>query len=88
MSPRASRTQPAPSPWDAVGNLVEGPATNCGTAGVDGGSTCLAGADSVVTGTETVTYMNSSGAAKTVFLIVDGYETTDTGPFELAIQLQ
>ena len=49
---------------DAVVNVLSGPAATCGLQG------CLAGADATATGTETVTWVNATGTAQTVFVAV------------------
>ncbi len=74
--------------WDAVLNLVESPASTCGSGGTDGGMACLAGTDGVTAGTERLSWKNGTSATKGVFLLVDGYQTTSAGSFELSTWLE
>lgn len=67
---------------DVVLNLLDGPAASCATA-----SACLASADVGGSGAaETVSFVNASGARRTVYLVVSGYSP---GPmtFEVAATL-
>ncbi|MDX2013041.1 MAG: hypothetical protein SFW67_22800 [Myxococcaceae bacterium] len=55
---------------DAVVNVLTGPAATCGFQG------CLAGADMTVSGPESVTWFNGTGAAQTVFVAVGRFGMT------------
>lgn len=74
--------------WDAVINLVVAPSDNCGDA-VDGGTagavTCVAGADVATAGTDTAQWLNDTGSAVTVFVVIDGYDDGEEGDFSLNI---
>jgi hypothetical protein len=62
--------------WDIAVGIV----TNCSTAG----PSCLVGADSGFGGDpETVTYVNNTGNALQVYVIVDSYLPTEHGPFTI-----
>jgi hypothetical protein len=72
--------------WDTVINLIEEPASNCGSALADGGLsyTCVAGADAIGSN-ETVSYSNTTAAARTIYIHVDGWSSTDLGLFTLNV---
>ncbi|MBL8924592.1 MAG: hypothetical protein JNJ54_37425, partial [Myxococcaceae bacterium] len=72
--------------WDTVINLIEEPSSNCGSTLMDGGLgyACVAGADAIGSN-ETVTYANTTAAARTVYIHVDGWDATDLGAFTLAV---
>lgn len=58
---------------DVVVNIVEGPAANCNASPR---ITCLASADRGLDGQEDVaTWMNATGAAKSVFVVISNYKT-------------
>jgi hypothetical protein len=74
--------------FDATLNAVIG-AAKCGTAGADGGTqgiNCVAGSDNFGSANETLTYLNASGAAQTVLLLVDSVSST-VGTFDLTTSL-
>jgi len=79
------------SNFDAVLNLVEGPASNCvGSALADGGTgvVCAASSDNAYPDAyEVVSVNNTSGATKTYYLIIDGYGSTDTGVYSMAVYI-
>ncbi len=84
----AVTTAATPAGFDAIVQIIAAPATNCGSGNPTTGITCLATADSVVSGTETATYANTSGAAQTVFIMIEGYATTaNAGPFTMVTSL-
>jgi hypothetical protein len=63
-------------------SLIEGPATNCSDTSV-----CLAQADTGFDGDpETATYMNASGATKTVLIVVGSWYPSMN--FDLSVQVQ
>ena len=66
---------------DPALSLIEGPASNCTDAAM-----CLDSSDTGYSGDpETVTYTNSSGAAKTIFIVVGSWDPTMN--FDLNVQL-
>lgn len=68
---------------DIVLNVIDGPASACNSV-----TMCAASADSGGDGAaETLTFMNSSGAAKVVFLSVAGYNET-LSAYSLAVTVQ
>jgi hypothetical protein len=67
--------------WDPALSIV-GDCSNIGP-------TCLGGDDFNGAGSaETGTYTNSSGQAKTVFVVVDSYDFSEYGPFTLSVLVQ
>jgi hypothetical protein len=73
-TPDASSTD-----YDLTIHVIAGPAAACALE-----SDCLASADVELGGLpDTVTYTNSSAAAETVFVVVDGYNTDDAGGYTL-----
>ena len=71
----------ATSTWDLTLNAISSPATNCGT-GMGTGIVCLSGADSVVSGTETIRVDNPGSSPLDIFILIDGYGT-GAGSFDL-----
>lgn len=76
------------SEFDSIFNLIDSLA-NCGTTNLDGGRpnglTCAVGTDDPQP--QTVRFDNTSGSDRDVFLLVDGYDTTDVGVFGLNVSL-
>jgi len=67
---------------DVVVNIVEGPAANCNATPR---ITCLASADRGLDGQEdTATWMNGTGMAKSVFVVISNYKT---GPMTYALDV-
>ncbi|MDP3501252.1 MAG: hypothetical protein Q8S33_12985 [Myxococcales bacterium] len=67
--------------WDMVLNVVDSPASNCGT-GLGMGIVCAApGSDTF--GDEVVSVSNNTAAPRTVFVILDGWNNTAFGPVEI-----
>lgn len=75
--------------WDIVMNVVQSPATNCGTqlGGQTQNITCVAAADALASGNETVTLTNATSNPVTYFVILDGYQTNQAGTFTLSAEL-
>lgn len=89
--------------YDPYVYLVEAPPSNCDAIGTDGGSAvvCLDASDDFFDSatTEVVGYLNTSGAAKTVYIVVDSYFDMDQmsddggavplaqGPFTMTVGL-
>jgi hypothetical protein len=77
------------SSWDPGLYFVAGPATNCAT--ID--TTCVGtGSDSQFGGigagsAETGTFVNSTGSAQDVFIVVDSLDVSSPGDFDLTISL-
>ncbi len=78
----ATATPDTGSMADPVINLIDGPASNCTNT-----PTCLDSSDDPQNdqAPETVTFQNTTAAAKTVFIVVGSYST---GPFSLTVALQ
>ena len=76
---------PTGTSWDPGIYAIVGPATNC----LSSGSLCAAGSDSGGSGSpDTITYVNSSGASQTVFVVVDRFQAGTVGDFSLSINVQ
>lgn len=75
------------STWDATINLVAS-AASC-TGGDAGASafTCLAGSDIATSGTDTVSWLNTTGADVTLLIVIDGF-STGAGDFTLSVSTQ
>lgn len=73
--------------WDVVLNVVQAPASNCGSlvSGTTPNITCVASADT--TGNETVQFSNTTSAPATYFVLIDGYSTTSSGMFTVTAEL-
>lgn len=76
--------------WDATINLIVAPAANCGDD-LDGGTgmgmkTCVAGSDVATAGTDTASWTNTTGAAVTVYVVIDGYSAGE-GAFALDVRV-
>ncbi|MBL8909960.1 MAG: hypothetical protein JNM17_04560, partial [Archangium sp.] len=82
--------------------LIEGPAANCDAVEPDGGSAvmCLDASDAVdFDATEETEYRNTTGAAKTIYIVIDSYFASDMpatdggtgvlamGPFTMTVGL-
>jgi hypothetical protein len=67
--------------FDSTLNVVAAPQSNCGTGGGTG-MVCLGGAD-VISGPEITTVTNSGTTPLDVFIIIDGWTTTEQGGFDL-----
>ena len=67
--------------WDMTLNVIGAPVANCGT-GMGTGMTCLGSSDGI-TGTETVTINNTALTPLVVFVLIDGWQSTQLGSFEL-----
>ncbi|MDP1922212.1 MAG: hypothetical protein Q8L14_38595 [Myxococcales bacterium] len=74
--------------WDTVINLIEEPVANCGAALSDGGLSflCVAAADAIGSN-ETVNFANRTASARTIYIHVDGWDSTDLGDFVLTVGL-
>jgi hypothetical protein len=73
---------PAGSSWDPAILLLGGPAEACGV------STCITGKDAKGAGwAETVSYTNTTGAVRTVYIVVDGYAADVADSFSLEVDL-
>ncbi|MDP3233381.1 MAG: hypothetical protein Q8N26_11440, partial [Myxococcales bacterium] len=71
------------SAQDAAINIVAGPASACATA-----TTCLAGADTGASGTETASYTNGSAATQTVFVMLARWgSATGTLTYDVSFSL-
>lgn len=76
--------------WDATINLIVAPAANCGDD-LDGGTgmsmkTCVAGSDVATAGTDTASWTNTTGAAVTVYVVIDGWSAGE-GDFSLDVRV-
>lgn len=73
--------------WDVVLNVVQAPASNCGSlvGGTTQNITCVASADT--NGNETVQFSNTTNAPATYFVLIDGYSTTSSGSFTVTADL-
>lgn len=103
ISVRATGTTTTPNQYDLSVYLVAAPASNCEAVAADGGSgiVCLSGSDDpqVLDAIETGTWLNDTGAAVEIFVIIDsGFAATEDaedggqgvaneGAFSLEIQL-
>lgn len=65
--------------WDASLYLI----TDCAAST----TSCVAGADASISGTEMITYTNASGATATYYLMVDSWRMQDAGNYSLTIQI-
>nr|MCU0700754.1 hypothetical protein [Myxococcaceae bacterium] len=83
IPPNSRSTITSVASWDMVLNVVDSPDTNCGT-GMGTGIACLGGSDTGAT--ETVTVENTSmTASRTVFVLLDGWSTSDFGPVDITV---
>ncbi|MBL8940529.1 MAG: hypothetical protein JNM69_38645 [Archangium sp.] len=77
-------TVSATSQADLILNLIPGPAASCSNSAV----ACLASADAALSnGTETLSWLNSTGSTATVFLVVTSF-LGNTSPWSMTTTIQ
>ncbi|PZR06265.1 MAG: hypothetical protein DI536_30480 [Archangium gephyra] len=75
---------PTGASWDPGLYVVDSPAANCRLMG----TTCLTGSDVGGGGEpDSISYLNNSGASKTVFLVIDNYAATSSGAYSLLVNV-
>jgi hypothetical protein len=73
---------PTGTAWDLAISVVAGPASTCSASPL----VCLAGTDLAGSGkAETSWFTNTTGAAMSVFVVVDGASATASGTFDLSV---
>lgn len=65
--------------YDTAVYLIEAPASNCDPLADGGAVTCLGASDNPIdtSATESAEFFNTTGAAKTIYIIIDSYFDTD-----------